>query len=265
MNLVSMHSRRLIVALVSAAIAAGCATGGTSAEKEANARRARSHYDIGTDYIRNGQPAEIVLREYLAAVALEPLNPEYQHAVGMAYVRKQHYVEGEQHLRRALEIAPEYHDARLNLSTLLLGIGRFEAARVEAQRLYDDPTFPAPWRALSNRGWAEYRLGHVDEARETFALTRKFNASYWPALLNLGILESEQGRRPEAIQLFEAVIALRPALSAEVESEANFRLGEIYVSLGKRRRAVEYLTAAVVKAPSGPWGKKSEEALKLLR
>jgi len=264
MSLVSIHSRRLIVALVSAAFAAGCATGGTSAEKEANAKRARSHYDIGTDHIRNGQ-VEMGLREYLAAASLEPRNPEYQHAVGMAYARKQHYAEAEQHLRRALEIAPDYHDARLNLSTLLLGRDFFEEARVQAQRLYEDPTFPSPWRALSNRGWAEYRLGRVDEARETFALTRKFNASYCPALLNLGILESEQGRRPEAIQLFETVISLRPAPSAEVESEANFRLGEIYVSLGKRTRAVEYLTAAIVKAPSGPWGKKSEAALKLLR
>ena len=264
MRFVSIHSKMLIAALASAALASGCATGGGAAEKEANAQRARSHYDIATDLVRQGQ-IEMALREYLAASSLEPRNPEYQLAVALAYVRKQRYAEAEQHLKRALEIAPDFHDARFNLSTLLLGVGRYEEARVEAQRLYDDPTFPGPWRALSNRGWAEYRLGHVDEARETFALTRKFNPAYWPALLNLGILESEQGRRPEAIQLFEAVISQRPPPNAEVEAEANFRLGEIYVSLGKRSRAVEYLTAAVVKAPSGPWGRKSEEALKLLR
>ena len=61
-------------------------------------------------------------------------------------------------------------------------------------RLSDDIAF-----RFSNRGWAEYKLGRVGEARETFALTRKFNPVYWPALLNLGILESEQGRRLEAI------------------------------------------------------------------
>ncbi len=264
MRLVSKHAPRLILALASAALALGCATGGSQAEQEANKQRARSHYDIASDHVRNGQ-IEMALREYLAAAALEPANPDYQLAVGLTYVRKQRYPEAEQHLRRALEIAPDFHDARFNLSTLLIGVGRFEEARVEAERLYDDPTFPAPWRALSNRGWAEYKLGRVDDARETFALTRKFNPTYWPALLNLGILESEQGRRPEAIQLFEAVIAQRPPPNAEVESEANFRLGEIYVSLGKRNRAVGYLTAAVVKAPSGPWGKKSEQALKQLR
>jgi tetratricopeptide (TPR) repeat protein len=91
------------------------------------------------------------------------------------------------------------------------------------------------------------------------------NPTYWPTLLNLGILESEQGRRPEAIQLFEAVISQRPPPGPAAEAEANFRLGEIYVSLGKRSRAVEYLAAAVVKAPTGSWGRKSEQALKLLR
>jgi type IV pilus assembly protein PilF len=262
MSLDSMHSPRLLVAIVTAVFAAGCATSGSRAEQEANAQRARSHFDIGVDHVNNGR-IEMGLREYLAAAALNPRNAEYQHVLGIAYIQKEHYVEGEKHLRRALEIAPGYHEARIHLSALLIGRGRFEDARAEADRLYADPTYPEPWRALSNRGWAEYQLGRVEVARATFALTRKFRPFYWPALLNLGILESEQGRRPEAIQLFEGVLAQRPGPGAE--AEVNFRLGEIYVSLGKRSRAVEYLTAAVVKAPSGQWGKKSEEALKLLR
>ena len=262
MSPTSKHSLRGLLAILGVVFAAGCATSGTSAEQEANAKRARSHYDIGVDHVNNGR-IEMGLREFLAATSLSPRNAQYQHALALAYVQKEHYVEGEQHLRKALEIAPDYHDVRFNLSGLLISRGRFEEARVEAERLYADPTFPGPWRALSNRGWAEYKLGRVEEARATFALTRKFNPVYWPALLNLGILEAEQGRRPEAIQLYESVLAQRPGPGPE--AEVNFRLGEIYVSLGKRSRAVEYLTAAVVKAPSGRWGKKSEAALKLLR
>jgi Tfp pilus assembly protein PilF len=262
MKLDSTHSLRSLVAVVAALLLAGCATSGSRAEQEAIAKRARSHHDIGVDHLKNGR-TEMGLREFLAAATLAPRNAQYQHAVALAYLQKEHYVEAEKHMQRALELAPEYHDARFNLSGLLLGLGRFEEGRVQAERLYADPTFPEPWRALSNRGWAEYKLGRVEEARATFALTRKFNPVYWPALLNLGILESEQGRRPEAIQLFEAVLAQRPGAAAE--AEVNFRLGEIYVSLGKRSRAVDHLTAAVVKAPSGRWGRKSEEALKLLR
>ncbi len=263
MSPIPMHSLRWLLAILcAAALATGCATSGSRAEQEAAAKRARSHYDIGVDHVKNGR-IEMGLREFLAATALSPRNAQYQHSIALAYLQKEHFVEAEQHLRKALEIAPDYHDARFNLSGLLLSRARFEEARVEADRLYADPTFPGPWRALSNRGWAEYRLGRVEEARATLALSRKFNGVYWPALLNLGILESELGRRPEAIQLYEAVLVQRPGPSAE--AEVNFRLGEIYVSLGKRSRAVEHLTAAVVKAPSGRWGKKSEEALKLLR
>ncbi|HEY8153807.1 MAG TPA: tetratricopeptide repeat protein [Myxococcota bacterium] len=262
MSLDRTHSSRLLVAILAAALALGCATTGADDDEETGIKQARSHFDIGVDHVNNGR-IELGLREFLAATALAPRNAQYQHALGAAYVQKEKYTEAEQHLRTAIEIAPDYHDARFNLSVLLIGLGRWEEARVEADRLYQDPTFPGPWRALSNRAWAEYKLGRVEEARETFALTRKFNPVYWPALLNLGILESEQGRRPEAIQLYEAVLAQRPGPGAE--AEVNYRLGEIYVSLGKRTRAVQYLTAAVVKTPSGRWGKKSEEALKLLR
>jgi tetratricopeptide (TPR) repeat protein len=81
--------------------------------------------------------------------------------------------------------------------------------------------------------------------------------------LNLGILEADQGNRRQAIALFEQVLSLRPGPSAE--AEVNYRLGEIYASLGERERAVGHLTAAVEKAPNGPWGRKSEESLKRLR
>ena len=55
----------------------------------------------------------------------------------------------------------------------------------------------------------------------------------------------------------------KPGPSAR--AEANYRLAEIYVSLGKREQAVGHLMTAVAQAPDGKWGKKSEEYLKILR
>jgi hypothetical protein len=48
-------------------------------------------------------------------------------------------------------------------------------------------------------------------------------------------------------------------------AEASYRLAEIYVSIGKRKRAVGHLMTAVAQAPGDLWGKKSEEYLRLLR
>jgi hypothetical protein len=59
------------------------------------------------------------------------------------------------------------------------------------------------------------------------------------------------------------VLEQEPGL--EIQAQANYRIGEIYIALGKRERAIRHLKTAVVQTPGGPWGVKSEEYLILLR
>ena len=70
-------------------------------------------------------------------------NARVQHGLGIVLLQKGKPDEAEMHLRRALEIRPEYHDARFNLSTLQLNQGRYEESIVHSQLLYDDPTYAA--------------------------------------------------------------------------------------------------------------------------
>jgi len=172
-------------------------------------------------------------------------------------------VEAEQHYLRTLEIEPTYHEARLNLAILYNQLSRYEESVAHTSVLADDATFPGPWRALANKGLAEYRLGQLEEARHTLELGIDYRDDYWPTLLYLGILEVEEGRRLEGLSFFRQVLQQEPGL--EVEAQANYRIGEIYIALGKRERAIGHLKAAVVQTPGGPWGTKSEESLKLLR
>jgi Tfp pilus assembly protein PilF len=255
-------ARAIVLAAALAASCLACASSGGRAQADLRKRQARSQYDIALDHLQRGQ-TELGLRTLLDAQRLDPRDARIQNSLGVTYYQKNRVREGEQHLRRALELRPDYHEARYNLSVLLLREERFAECIAESQHLFDDPTFVAPWRALTTRGWCEYRLGRVDEARRLLQLSRDYDARDWSTLLNLGILESEQGNRRQAVQLFEQVLTLRPGPGAE--SEANYRLGELYAALGERSRAAEYLAAAIEKAPNGPWGRKSEERLKRLR
>jgi tetratricopeptide (TPR) repeat protein len=238
----------------------GCATAPTAEEEERDLKKAASHFNLAADHAENGR-LELALRDLLVAASLDPGNPRIQHSLGMLYLQKGKVPEAETHLLRALEIRPDYGQARFNLSTLYLNQERYEECIEHSKILYDDATWP--WRALTNWGWAAYKLGRVGEARRQLERSRDFHAPYWPTLLNLGILEAEQGHRVEAIRYFSDVLEIEPEASAV--AEANYRLAEIYVSLGKREQAVGHLRMAVVRAPSDPWGKKSEEYLKLLR
>jgi len=260
------RARALSVLLTTVLLAVGpmlgCVTSTPVVDPDLDLKRARSHYDLAVDHIENGR-IELALRDLLAAERLDPANPRIQHGLGAAYLAKGKLDEAEVHLLQAVAIRPDYHDARFNLSTLYLAKERYADSIEHARYLFDDPTYASPWRAVTNWGWADYKLGRVPEGRERLEQAINFNSRYWPALLDLGILESEQGRKLEAIERFTETLELKPGPSAE--AEVNYRLGEIYVSMGNHDRAVGHLRTAVVKAPSGRWGKKSEEYLKLLR
>jgi Tfp pilus assembly protein PilF len=240
----------------------GCATAPSAEDETLNRQRAASHFNLAADHAENGR-IELALRDLMTAARLDPGDPRTQHSLGILYLQKGKTAEAETHLLRALEIQPDYGQAHFNLSTLYLTQGRYEECIEQSKILYDDPTFAWPWRALTNWGWAAYKLGRVVEARQQLEHSLKFRAHYWPTLLNLGILEAEQGHKVEAIRYFSGVLEVD--LESSAVAEANYRLAEIYVSLGKREEAVGHLRTAVVRAPSDPWGKKSEEYLKLLR
>lgn len=240
----------------------GCATTDKEAEDLQNARKAGSRMDIGVDHMDNGRTA-LALREFMAAESLDPANPRIQYALGEAYMARGLPDESEVHLLRALEIFPEFHDARLTLTALYIVKGRYEDVIVNCQMLLDDPTFPLPWRALGNKGWAEHKLGRNEEARRSLAMAREYRSGYWPAALSLAIIETEEGHRLEAIGLLQEIIDQEPG--PRVESEANYRLAELYISLGRRDRALGHLTASAAVEPDGEWARKSQEYLKLLQ
>ena len=248
--------------LVVTLLATGCATAQKQAEERQRLRKANSHLDIGIGYLESERVA-LALREFLIAENLDPRNARIQYALGEAYLARGKVEESELHLKRALELYPDHHDARLSLTALYLLQERHPEVIEQCDLLVGDPTFPAPYRALGNRGLAQMRMGRSQEARRSLELALDYNAQYWPALLTLGTLEAEEGHRLEAIGLLQQILQLDPG--PRIESEVNYRLAEIYISLGKRQRAIGHLSTSVTRAPEGPWAAKSQEYLKLLR
>jgi len=252
--------------LTAAALLASCATEGGSAADEAaasaDASRARAHHSVGASHLREGRIA-LAIRELRAAEQLNPRDTWIQLGLAEAYRLKGLNADAERHLLKALAIDPSFQDAQLTLSGLYIQMERYPEAIAHAQALVDDPTFPMPWTALSNKGYALMQLGRAKEAREALELALEYHGRYWRALLNLAILDAQEGKRLDAMERFERVLGLNAGPLGMAET--NYRMAEIYVSLGNRDRAVEHLVAASSQRPNGPWGKRSEDYLKRLR
>ncbi len=107
----------LMVGFLALAGPLGCATSSPKEDKDIHIKRARSHFNLAVDHIEKGR-LELGLRELLTAERLDPGNPRIHHAHGATYLQKERVAEAEQHLLRALEIRPDYQDARFYLSIL---------------------------------------------------------------------------------------------------------------------------------------------------
>ena len=187
-------------------------------------KRALAHYDLGVHYLSQGRIA-LAIRELRTADEANPQDPWIAAALAQAYIRRDKPDEAEAQYLRALELDPELHSARLNLSALYLLLERYADAIPHLGQLADDATFGAPWRALTNLGWAQYRLGQLGQARGSLEMAIDYRPGYWPALLNLGILEHKEGHALEALRLFERVTEARAR--PEALAEANYRVAEI--------------------------------------
>jgi tetratricopeptide (TPR) repeat protein len=255
---------RIHGALLAAALGLGCATSSGPAQDELVQleRQAQAKYNLGIDHLDNGRTA-LALRELLAAEQLNPQDPWTQFALAEAYRRSNLPQEAIAHLERTMQLDPDLQSARLNLSGVYIQMGDYANAARHAQILVDDPTFATPWRALTNLGWAQLRTGQAREARRNLELAIGYHPRYWPALLNLGILEAGEGRRLEAIAYFQRVVESKPGPLAT--AEAHYRIAETLIALGQQEKAFRHLAAVAEIQPNGPWGPKSEEYLKLLQ
>lgn len=260
---------RIILAalLVSWAALSGCATGGGQAAAEpeigeAAIRTARAHHSQGIQALQAGRIAPAI-RELRTAAGLNPKDKWIRLALGEAYRLRGMSAEAEAEFNAALAIDPEFQQARLTLSGLCIQLERYADAIAHAQQLIDDPTYSEVWMALTNKGFAQLQLGLLSDARQTLELATEFNGRYWRAHLNLGILAAQVGDREEAIARFARVLEFGAGTLGE--AEANYRTGEVYISLGDRDRAVRHLAAATERNPDGQWGRRSADSLKRLQ
>lgn len=254
----------LLSAALVCAMSLGCVTTTDSTfNQDINAiDQALAIRNIGLDHLNNGRMA-MAIRELRRSEELNADDALTLLGLGEAFRRRGLFEDCERYLKSALELDPDFQETYISFSTLYIQLERYEESIEYSQHLMDDPTFAAPWRALTNLGWAQLQLGRTKQARQSFEDALQFRRWHWPARLNLGIVNSLEGHRLEAIEGFEWV--LEKDTGSGPQSEAAYRLGEIYVTLGSRDRAVEHFAMSAELEPYGLWGKRSKDYLKLLR
>jgi tetratricopeptide (TPR) repeat protein len=258
---------RLLVLWVLSGFLSGCLTTVSSEHKVDPVGLAAAVRDVGLDYMRQGNYA-MAIRTLQEAQRQNPNDPKTYSGLGEAYRSKGLLAEAEVNFLLALETDPNpqsvnRQNATLTLAAVYIQLEQYPDAEVLCQILIDDPTYASPWIALSNRGWAQYKSRRFQEARSSYEQALDFRSDYAVAHFNLGILDQEQGRWLDAIDQLDLVTDSKQ-MSLAAQAEAHFRIGEIYMTLSRRDKAVLHFKAANEKAPESESGEKSYSYLETL-
>lgn len=128
--------------------------------------------------------------------------------LGMQYTAISRFPQAVEHFQKSIELNPSNPEAHLGLASALRQKGDFDGAAAAAWKAQElAPNLLQAYEALAG---IYNEQGNRDKAIEIVRLTREKVPEYHDALLNLGILERERDRYPEAIAALQEYIGLEP-------------------------------------------------------
>ena len=245
-----------LVAVLSALASAGCAHRPTEKERLG----AQIHYDLALNAQLAGRAQESY-QELKEAVRLDPYNPEIHNALGLVlHLSFGKWDESHAQYKRALELRPDFSEARTNYGNLLMDRDQYDAAIQQYELALNDMLYATPFIAQGNLGWALYKKGDVEGAVDRIKAAVTTNPRFCQGFRNLGLIYAEQARPKEACVQFGRYRDACPEIP-----DALYREGRCLVEVGDKDKARSNFEACVAKAgPETEVGKDCRSLLGLM-
>ncbi|HET8691450.1 MAG TPA: sulfotransferase [Steroidobacteraceae bacterium] len=164
------------------------------------------------------EQAEAIYRELLAE---DPRNVEALRLLALIALQTEHYGQAEQLLARAVEIAPDYLAAWIDLSRVRLEKLDLPGARIAVERAaLLNPRSANVQIHVAN---VEARSNRHDAAIAAYRRAIEANPASAPAFVGLGNVLKTVGRHEEAVEAYRRAAALRPGYSEAWWSLSNLK------------------------------------------
>lgn len=225
-----------------------------------HAARAEALRDLGEARLVDGAP-RAALKELLQAERLNSSDPRVHNLLGLTYDRLDRPDLAAAHFSKALELKPDFSEARNNLAVVLLKQAQYAEAIAHLERILEDLLYPTPQVAACNLGWAYYRTGRQQLAEQNYRRALAYyekgsvqDQTYIRALVGLGRVLLAQNRAEEAVAPLQTAAGLVPE-----RAEIQLELGRAYAATGDKNNARYALGKVIELAPDSDWAKKARD------
>lgn len=224
-------------------------------------RAAELHLELGTSQMMQGNYPEALVT-LLEAERLDPKNPTTQNNLGLLYFMRQRYELSEKHIRQALQIKPEYSDARNNLARVLIERGRFPEAIQEAQVVTQDLTYTSPEKAYVNLSMAYFRAAQYEQAKRASLKAIEYQRDNCLAHNYYGRSFFEEKNYKRASEALDRAVGF--CMRTQYD-EPHYYSALAYFQLGQQKRSEARFEELIKIYPEGQYVEKSKEMLELIR
>jgi tetratricopeptide (TPR) repeat protein len=181
---------------------------------------ARERFAQAAEHHRAGrfEQAESIYREILRRDAR---NVEALRMLALVAMHAEHYGQAEELLKRAVELAPDFVAAWIDLSRAQLERLDLPAALMSIERAFE--LNPRSANVIVNLANAQARSGRHDAAIESYGRAIELNPDLLAGHVGLGNTLKTVGRQAEAIEAYRRATVLRPEVSEAWWSLSNLK------------------------------------------
>lgn len=187
------------------------------------------------------------LKTLLKAENLYADDPELQNYLGQTYQKKGRNDLAVIHLKKAIELRPDYSIAKNNLGTVYIDMKQWDLAIPYFKEASEDLTYQTPHRALNNLGLVYFNKGDYPLAEQYYRKALAYNPQFVNSLLGLARTLIAMEKYSEAIHFLEQAVSLAPQIP-----HLYFDLGEAYSLSGQYDQARKSYDKVMELVPGTP-------------
>ncbi len=192
------------------------------------------HYQLASGYYFD-RNVPMALQELDTALALDARNEQAHFLMAFINMGRKQYTEAILHLKAALEIKPDYFEARENLGAVYLAMQRWDDAIAALEPLLVEHLYATPYLLHNNLGYAYKNKKQYDQALQHFQQSVFLNPRFCLGMFNLGETYLLQNDATAAVRQFKKAVEKCPGYA-----EPYYQLGVVFEKRGRVPEAVDY-------------------------
>ncbi|HEY8943970.1 MAG TPA: tetratricopeptide repeat protein [Polyangiaceae bacterium] len=262
---------KTVVAAAIFALQVACAGQSNGPGAQDPVRQAENEYDIARDlWLNRGQLRE-ALEHALKAVELDEDNADAQHLTALLYLDfcarrpgECRLEDAERHARKAVEIRPDFREARNTLGVTLIHNRKPREAVAVLKPLSDDILYQTPEKAWGNLGWAYLEAGDLDRAVDALRRSIAAQPLFCVGSFRLGLALERKGELVPAQDAFTRALETEAPECSRLQDAVAGR-ARIASRLGQTEQARADLARCVELASTTTTGKNCRSMLEKLK